>query len=386
MTITFEQFDTTVANLRTDLVSHIVAHADWDDITPGSLPATTLATNATNSTTTYTLTSAAGFSEGMLVKFTNAGTDYYRYITNVAGNVITVDSTVGVALTAVNGIPVVGEVNLVKSTTTRGAEIVLDLAGTNRATNYLEYHMYVTHTGSTYTSGTGMSTKRRVTYSTGGQAAGNTLHVILSISKEHIFFSIEGPRPGETGATNATYGSVRNYMFACDVVPYHDSDDEPCIATWSLSAHDTSPDVGEGIHRGAVSVNSTDTSAWIPCRFPTVTLPHFASGAASNVQNLSTIDGNMYMWPYLVVQDDEGLRGRLASFFFVGINRVTVVFDFPSNTGEFFEQDGIVFKTLEVHKGDSTQPAGGGFGIFSAASGAGAYYSPVVAVPYDDAV
>lgn len=386
MTITFEQFDTTVANLRTDLVSHIVAHADWDNITPGVLPATTLASNATNSATNYTLTDASGFSEGMLVKFTNAGTDYYRYVTAVAGNVITIEATVGVALTAANGIPVVGEVSLLKSTTTSGAEIVMDIAGADRASNYLEYIMFVSHTGSTYTSGTGMSGRRRVIYSTGAQATGNTLHVTLSLSKEHIFLSIEGPRAGETGATNVTYGSVRNYMFACDLIPYHDEDNEPCIATWPLSTHDTSPDISEGIHRGAVSVNSTDTSVWIPCRFPTITLPHFASGAATNVQNLSTIDGNMYMWPYLVVQDDEGLRGRLSSFFFVGANRVTVVFDSPSNVGEFFEQDGVIYKTLEVHKGDSTQPAGGGFGVFSAGSAAGAYYSPVVAVPYDDAV
>ncbi len=383
MTIAFETFDTTVGGLRAALAARILAHPDWADITPTPAPATTLTVAAIASATTFTVADSTGFAVGQQVVITNSTAAYPRYVTAVAGTSVTIDAALNTA--SAIGATVAADVVLLKTTTTRGAQIVIDLApSTRNGTSRVTYRMFASHPGGSYGAGIGMSDTRQVWFSAGAQAVGNVVHVTLSISKEHLFFSLEGPRPGEVGATSATYGSLRNYMFACDVVPYHDTDLTPCVASWPGGLFDASPDITEGIHRAAVSRNSTDTSNWGLCRLATVTVPNFATSQSANVPNLSTVDNRMYMWPYLVLQDDEGLRGRLASFFFIGINRTTLVFDAPANTGELFTQDGVVYKTIEVHKGDATQPAGGGFGVFSGGTAASAYWSPVVAVPFAD--
>lgn len=384
MTIYYEEFDTTAGGLRAALATKIAAHADWDNITPTQSTTTTTAATATN-TTSWTVASSASFYPGQGVKITVGGVDYYRHITAItSGTNITINAQLGV--TTAIGQVITSDQTLLKTTTTRGAQMVIDLTAGGRYNDRLGYRLFRTHTGADATSAswTDITALRTVFWAQTQLTNAAILHVVLSVSAEHLYISIEGPRANEGETQSVIYGSLRNYMFISDVIPYHAADTTPCVAGWGVLGEDSAPAIADQLWRTEVSRNAGNTSSWKWARLATLTLPHFASGVATSPPNYCAIDGKTYLWPYVVIEEDDGLRGRLALFHFVGITTTSYGIDTAARVGELITYDGVVYKTLALHKGDTTNVAGGGLGYYSGIA-ASSHLSIVAAIPYADA-
>src|SRR3954471_9618280 len=86
--------------------------------------------------------------------------------------------------------------NILKATTTRGAQMVVDLTDAAIALNLLTIAFYRTHDGVT-----GVDKITRFIYFKSGAtgATTNPVYCVVSASKEHLYVSVEGPRSGQTG-------------------------------------------------------------------------------------------------------------------------------------------------------------------------------------------
>lgn len=206
--------------------------------------------------------------------------------------------------------------NIVKATTTRGAQMVVDLADAAANSNRMQLAVYRTHDG---TTGVDKLT-RYITYNNQTPATSTVLHCMVSAGKEHLVITVMGPRVGETGAQEiSTYGSPKASLALCDIVPYHASDTTPAVM---LAAHQNSG-IGDVTDHVWVSRDQTNTLSWVKAYVYSLTRPaHFNSiGVHYNVtQPLSRGDSKIYVWPFVVVEVVDGLRGRLNKIHYVGMN------------------------------------------------------------------
>lgn len=383
MTIYYEEYDTTVADNVTDLVAKIVAHADWDDVFAVSITSTTTGSNSSSSTN-LTVASTAAWSVGDPVRIVGGttGTIYYRTIVSItSGTVMVMSASFGVSETT--GSTVTYHSNILKTTTSGGAQMVVEVARSENIAR-LMYRTHYTHNGSV--SG-GASSWRSVTYQSGTVLTSHVVHAILSLSNDHLFISLEGPRPNETGAFSAVYGSLRQYMMMSEVILYRDDDTIPCVFSWGNVAATAGAYLSRSF-LGDVSRNFSDTFSLVRARLATVMVPIFNSGSATSTvttfNSRSSIDGTMFMWPYMVVEDAEGLRGRLKMFHYIGHNRGAVGDDPLANPDELVTMGSVIYKTLAPGKGDGSGNGSGAFGWFQGSAQDAIFGSPIVAVPYDD--
>jgi hypothetical protein len=273
-----------------------------------------------------------------------------------------------------------------KATTTRGADMVVDLNASALTSNRLNLNFYTSYDGTTL--GTIIPSTRYMHFKEAatGTLATNVFYVIVSASKEHLFISIEGPRAGETAADSALYGSIRQYMFMSDLVPYFDSgvDPTPTVAAYATYQTTYGPGVPHNF-KVALSKSKSGSLFWMPGSMLTLEWPSTSQGAQVT-QNRLGLDGNLFLAPYVVADDAEGVRGRLARFFYAGAsygpNDAVAA---PAQHGDFVTYDSIKYKILNVGRssgsGNSQQ-----WGAFGAANNNGSgltmLYGPLVAVPY----
>lgn len=201
--------------------------------------------------------------------------------------------------------------NIVKSTTTRGAEIVLDLAKSAATSIRLGVSAWRVWTGSGPGSGTDESATRYLTWRTSGGATSDTLYCVVSASKEHLFISVEGPRAGDTNAISSTTGSATQTLYLGDLVPYHAGDTEPTVAFVCYDSQTLSQNTTYTI---LVGRDQGDTRSWTPATLATVQLPSHAT-VTQPLQHYAKGDGKTYLFPWLVFEHADGLRGRLAEVF-----------------------------------------------------------------------
>ena len=382
MAITFQEFDTTQANLVSELFTRITAHADWADITPGTQPSTTQSATGTTSATAFTVASTAGMFVGQRVKWVIGGTTYYRQITVVtSATAFSVNASLGV--TTAIGQVITFDSLIVKATTTRGAEMILDLTAGETLTELFRLNLrFWQELPADYaTANTLNAVDRYLYFRASGGTTTQVIHVTLSISKEHLFVQVEGPRAHETGAFSTTYGSLRNYLFFSDVVPYHAEDTTPCVVASSGTVPVAAASVNSQSHLADLSRNYDDDESWQGCRLGSITFPTVWETTTVAMERDCTIDGNKYLFPYVVFGNKEGMRGRLARFFFAGSTAPTSYADSPAPVGEKVTFDGIIYKLLAVNKADGTNDAWGAFGAADNGN-ATAGRSVVVAVPY----
>jgi len=275
-----------------------------------------------------------------------------------------------------------------KCTTTRGAQMVLDLADTGGiGTARMIVAAYTSYDGTTLGDKTG--TTRYLNYKgiAAGTTATNWIYWTLSISKEHFFLMVEGPRPGEANADNVTYGSVRNYIFMCDLVPYFDSgvDPEPVVIFGATQS--TSTDAYSLNSHKAYASESIGDNPWTPGNLLTLDFP---SLSGSPVTTRVGPDDNYYLSPYVFFGDVDGIRGRLSHLFYAGVNTNfdTSPLSLPP-VGSFVTYDDVIYKLLAVNK--TTGASGNGSVQWGALGDAGigqtssAHRSVIVAVPHADA-
>lgn len=398
MAIVYQEFDSTPPNVIADIVAKMVAGGDWVDISPAPTVFTTAAT-VLNSVTTMTVSSTAGLHVGQHFDLVFSGITYTRVITAInSATSLSFNSSYGTSGSIPSGTTVTTNSRLLKCTNSRGGQMYLELqsghlpTGLNDSYRAVGVTSYLSHTGATWASSayTGMSSEGYIFYSGTllNSQTDATLHVVVSSSKEHAYISIEGPRNVENYASSTTFGSLKNYAFIADIVPYHATVDlTPAVAFWanfSGSSNGASPTLADQLWRGIVSRTWDNDASWVPCRFPTITMPHMLSGAATSVNNWCEIDQREYTWPYLVVEETDGLRGRLNNIFHIGVNRVSYAIDNPQLPGNMLVQGSTRFKKVGIHKGDGSRFGGaGGLGWANAISNSNdSNMTIVIAVPH----
>lgn len=381
MTITYEEFDTTPAGLTAALKTKILANPHWTDQGVVQIQTATTA-NTVAAASTITVTSGAGFAAGQWIIISpGSAQERTHLLTAVSGNTLTISGTWGLvwASTAVIRTRSV----VLRSTSDRGANLIIDLeAGSWDAStaNYLGLAAYRTYTGTA--PGGYTDVQRHLQYwKAGAGTLTMPVHVTLSAGKNHLFISLEGPRPTEASTASTTYGSLKTYWSISDLIPYHAEDTVPAAVVAAVASYNSS--VSSNHHVAQISRDSTDTYSWTNGRLASLDWPTVYTTDIVTMPRTCTIDGNTYLFPYVVFSEAEGLRGRLSSFFYCGTNAPSPLLDIPEPVGAKVTMDGIVYKLLAVSKGDGSFYIWGPFG--STLNTTAITRSVIVAVPFADA-
>lgn len=375
MTITYEEYDTTPAGFLALLKTKILSNPHWSD--QGVVGSTTTSTGATTSGgTTVNLTSAAGFTIGsFLVAGVGTANENSFQITNVVGNTVTISGTWGFAFPSGNTFKTKNTV--LKSTSDRGALLMVDIEAWTTGLYYWGFQVYRGYTGTSpggHTDGKGY----QVWWRAGGGTSTMPIHVTLSVGKNHLFVAVEGPRGYEASPTNTTYGSIKTYFALSDLIPYHEEDTIPAVV--AVSVQGWNPTVPGNGHQAQISRDSEDTVSWQAARLGTISWPTMFSSSYVTMPRNCTIDGNSYLFPYVVFSEAEGIRGRLSSFFYAGGTQMSTILDLSEPVGAKVTYDGIEYILVAVTKGDGTNDPWGPFGLTFASTAV--MRSIVVAVPY----
>lgn len=202
---------------------------------------------------------------------------------------------------------------VVKATTTRGAQMVVDLADAAATAMRAQLGVYRTHDGSTGVD----KVTRYVSWRDSGGATSDPLHVRVSAGKEHLYIDIEGPRPGEANAVDSNNGSQRQCFYIGDLVPYFGGDTIAAVAMFGPT--------NQGNFSGYtwhVSRNQGNNASWVPANAISLQIPTSANQSVfpmNSVNPLAAGDGKLYMWPYVIVEQADGLRGRINKAFMCGV-------------------------------------------------------------------
>jgi hypothetical protein len=381
MAITYSEFDTTPANVVSALKTAILANTHWTD--QGVVAANTTSTSATaTNNAVVNLTSVDGFTVGQsIVANPGQANEVFRTVTAVSGLTITVNANWGVVFAS--GTTFRARSTVLKSTSDRGAALIVDLEGEALGTNVIGLATYRAYTG---TAPGGWTDRQNYWLYWKAVTATTTtpIHVTLSVGKNHLFIAIEGPRAHETSAQSTIYGSVKNYFAMSDLIAYHAADTvAPAIAI-GQSINATAGNIQYNSHQVQISRDSANTTSWSQGRLASLEFPTIYSTDVVPMNRACTIDGNTYLLPYVLFSEAEGIRGRLSSFFYANSTAPSPFTDLPDPVGVRVEYDGIIYKLLAVNKGDGTNVAWGPFG--SAANNSSVMRSIIVAVPYAVAV
>ena len=264
--------------------------------------------------------------------------------------------------------------NLVSATTTRGVQMAVDLSDVSPTTQVAVFGVYRSHNGTVGAD----KAQKRVWYKRVSAGALDTvmLAVTVSAGKEHLFVSIEGPRQGQSFADSASFGSVRGTFFICDLLPY-------------FPVEDTSPVVVVGANHAAVAFDQfvdpmvytfNATQGYRNAKLCTLN----PASLTYSGMNRNGRDNDLYLSPYVVSEDREGMRGRLNKIFFAGYNfydstEAPVV---PQNSRVVF--GAAAYRIMAAYKSDGANVANvaGPLGYIANLNGVSQFYrSPLVAVP-----
>jgi hypothetical protein len=278
---------------------------------------------------------------------------------------------------------------LYKATTTRGAEMVIDINAAALTVTTFTVDIFRSHNG---TTGTAAARRYlRMKGASAGTLATNTYHGIVSVGKEHFFLSVEGPRASEANPDNSSYGSVRSYIFINDLVPYFPGvDTTPTVIhnANSSNAGTVSPSTASANIKVAYAArNGLNTLDHSPGRIGSVADLGGNGTEVAMLRNVALLDDeNFIVWPYVFSDSIEGPRGRLASFFFAGWSILSGTTDTTQSippVGQVIEWDGDLYKLLSVSKGDGNNYSqSGAFGTAIQIATSTWMTSPIVAVPY----
>lgn len=315
MALAFTENVTTVyTELVAAIMQQVLRSSDWAhlQITGGTAATTLDSTASAGATSVSTVASVPSGSYIVIGK--GAANPEVRRTTGVSGAgpyTLTftkpLDATysgganVGTSFAAATGA-------FIKCTTTRGAQMVIDLAYTALTTDNLNMAFYTSHDGTT-----GANVLTRFLYS-GGATGTNTWRIRVSAGKEHLYVEAEQPRYGETGS-DTSYGPRKSFFAVCDVVPYHGGDATPVVAVMA----EESATNGLGGKYVRISKNAAATQFWVPASLATLGMSATSNTEADSayveqLQRVSKGDGKTYLFPYVVFELQDGLRGRLSSF------------------------------------------------------------------------
>lgn len=221
-------------------------------------------------------------------------------------------------------------------------------------------------------------TTRYLQWRDSGGATSDTVHWVISAGKEHLFISIEGPRAGETNAVSTTMGTYRAIFWIGDLVPYHASDSIPATVLVAATATGKPDFIATSVSR-----NQANSSSWVSARLLTLTQPRVGSSSGdlgwSSVPLRATGDSKTYMWPYVVVEETDGPRGRVAKVFHLGACIQGDFSDIPPSLFSRYVYGSDTYITLPTTRSVSAASYSSFGGLSSTSSGED---NSVIAVPY----
>lgn len=269
-----------------------------------------------------------------------------------------------------------GTGNVLSATTVRGAQMAIDLSDAAATTRTLQVGVYRTYASS---AGTDKLIRfvnyRNVTVG----ATTDPVHVTVSAGPDHLFFVLEGPRAGEPNPDSAA-GSARQCLFLGDLVPYFSGDSPTVVLLASIAALTQNTDTVW------VSRNRANNASWVPARLATLTFPNVNIVTPWFSQQRATqADGNTYLWPYVVIEDTAGLRGRIAKAFYAGWQEIIdspTSPDFPPALyGRLVYNSENYILVMPTRAAGSTNFSRSGFGWSTVAGTNALGNAPVIAVP-----
>lgn len=265
--------------------------------------------------------------------------------------------------------------DIVQATTTRGANLAINLSKA-AATNYkATFEIYRTGTS-------GDPTTRYLNYTNAGSSSSAVLHCTLSVWKEGLYLYVQGPSPGETGVDNATYGSIGSSFALVDIVPYHAGDTEETVC---LVGSTDSGNGGSQQNYCHVGRNVDATRTWDSAYLASVgrvTAQYDSSniGSGRHLQAYCSTDDKVYLYPYLVVENRDGLRGRLNDIYFAGWSSQNYIYETGLALGQEVSYDSKTFVLVPACRGSYTTLNFNAFGSVYNYYSNGNANTPMVAV------
>lgn len=324
MGTTFSSFDTTPTVIVATIKQKILASTDWTHLQLSSgTQNTTLSSGAsigaTSISTAITIPSGSCVTMWRSASLNGSATLESRITTGVSGSGPYTVTFADALVNAYNSADAVGVGSYVKCTTTRGAQMVVDLSDSAATAVKMNLAVYRTHDGTTAVD----KVTRYINVRTSGGATSDTWHCHVSAGKEHLYFDCEGPRVGEVNADSATLGSGRQLFFLGDIVPYFAGDTTPAVVLVANTAS-AAANTDQVVY---VSRNQGNSTSWVMAHLATLQSPGATSvqGSAplymtSGLQRAAVGDSKTYVFPYIIFEDIDGLRGRISKAFHAGYN------------------------------------------------------------------
>lgn len=267
--------------------------------------------------------------------------------------------------------------NTLKATTTRGVQMVLDLADVAATVQKLSMGVYDAYDGSTLGNKlTRYLWGKRVN---AGTLAANYYYVTVSAGKEHLFIGLEGPRAGDANPDVQGYGSVKHYFFLCDLVPYYDAATDPnaCVIQGGSDANNASGTTVTGQDMRVWSSKSKSGAPWTPGYLATLDI-----NGVNPALNRIGLDGNTVMSPFVLFDDQDGMRGRLSTFYYMGTNYSQDPGSVATQSiGSSFTKDGTTYKILAINRTDGNETVAGSLGWVDNGTTSSNTRSTLVAIP-----
>lgn len=385
MAISYSEFDSTAGTVVRDIKDFILTNSDWTYLGDPNSIGTLVSPLAAGATSITFSATPVGLDVGSVVRIGTYASNVfeYRVLTAVTSTVITWSSPLLNSYAAAT--PIYWGNEVLRTTTSRGANIIFDLTG-SADVNTMRLPIKVLG-GWSAPSGTipGISTGGSVPkYLYWKRTAGsltNVVHCTVSISKEHVFIMIEGPRGSEVGAQNSSYGSQRNYFFIADLVPYSASDSISAVVTGGTPTDTNDSSIANRNFVVNISKSITGTKNWVEGKLLTLQVPNVGTSDTVGVQRFSTIEDEFYFAPYVVSSDEAGFRGRLNNIYNAGLNGEDNPEGMIPSVGAELTYAGGTYILTAVNKSDATSRNWGPLGMVGNDSSTSFWKSPIVAIP-----
>lgn len=199
--------------------------------------------------------------------------------------------------------------------------MVVDLADAAPTVQRAQVAFYTDYDGATL--GTKSTSTRFVNYkrAASGTTATDFVYWWCSVSKEHLFIMLEGPRAADANPDDVTYGSLREYMFISSLTPYFTTptDPTPCAIAFASRSANIVHTYTSFDHKAIVTKTvGGGQAAWGMGSLCTLAYPSGWGQLTGDTVNRYGLDGNQYLGPYVYFDDVDGMRGRLSSLFYGG--------------------------------------------------------------------
>ena len=308
--IIYDEFQCTPDTLVAALKAAILTSADWSNLPPTYEALSTF--NNSPAAGSGSLSMAASVNTYLGEKLLLArGTANEEVVTVTSGN----STNANISVTTTTQPHTAGQTierylsDTVKSVTADGAELVIDVGYLAPTTQRVGMKVYRSHDGTT-----GVDEKiiyPRYMANSAGATTTLPLHVLVAAGEDFLFFTIAGPRAGESFAESAP--GWMDSVFLGRILPYDPVDTSKPVL---LSGRYTDSNVTL-MPLAYVSRDAADVASWVPAHLGTITWP--TSPPQSVAINLNPKRGSTrFLWPYVVSETTDGPRGRLKDVFYAG--------------------------------------------------------------------